>query len=359
MCQDVDLFIGECFRIICEHRHNADVANFAFPFASAFLQCTAFQDRCMKYAMPLFEHCVEDPLLANRARLVLVEAFAPTLEKDIASQQKLLELLKLTESPALYVIVAAFRHNSLPFPAVSKSCDDIMEMTLNAEQLSQAILLLTVMLKRASQPLSDSILWVVTTLVTKHEKDINHVSLVPMYSFALSRLAMFPSAVDFVRVIAGIDPSIASHKQDFPAAQKTIEDVSKQLAEIVKNQTERVPITTCEELTDLMGLIDQKNPPKIDPFGALYEMFVALRDGTPVVKPLLSTLGSVLRSGMFGNRAYAMASSMHDLSQASWRLKPLVVLPLLDAALEVPQCRQEFVVSPAEFASLDEDSDEN
>jgi hypothetical protein len=45
MCQDVDLFIGECFRIICEHQHNADVANFAFPFASAFLQCTAFQDR--------------------------------------------------------------------------------------------------------------------------------------------------------------------------------------------------------------------------------------------------------------------------------------------------------------------------
>jgi hypothetical protein len=86
----------------------------------------------VKYAMPLFEHCVEDPLLANRARLVLVEAFvpfAPTLEKDSASQQKLLELLKSTESPALYAIVAAFRHDSLPFSAVSMSCNNIMEMT--------------------------------------------------------------------------------------------------------------------------------------------------------------------------------------------------------------------------------------
>jgi hypothetical protein len=194
---------------------------------------------------------------------------------------------------------------------------------------------------------------VITKLVMKYEKDISHVSLVPMYSFALSRIAMFQSAVDFVWVVAGIDPSIASHKQDFPAAQKTIDDVRKQLAEIVKNQTERVPIATCEELTDLTGLIDQKSPPKIDPFGALYEMFVALRDGTPVVRPLLSTLGSVLRSGMFGNRAYAMASSMHDLSLGNMRLRPLVVLPILDAVLEMPHCDQQFVVSPAEFARLD------
>jgi hypothetical protein len=99
---------------------------------------------------------------------------------------------------------------------------------------------------------------VITVLVPKREQNINHVSLVQMYSFALSLLAMFPLSVDFVRIIAGIDPSIESHKQDFPAAQKTIDDVNKQLAEIVKNPTERVPTTICEELTDLAGLLDQK-----------------------------------------------------------------------------------------------------
>jgi hypothetical protein len=39
------------------------------------------------------------------------------------------------------------------------------------------------------------------------------------------------------------------------------------------------PITTCEELTDLFGMTDQRTPPKIDPFGAQYEIFRGLQTG--------------------------------------------------------------------------------
>jgi hypothetical protein len=356
LCDELGLFVGECFRVICQHSEDADVANIAFPFASAFQQCGVFDDNCMRHAMPLFLHCVKDPLLSGRARLVLVDAFLPfasSLETDSSAQRLLAEITRIPAAPSLYLLAAAFLLGSLPFEPVDFTYTQIMELPLLPDQIIQGIRLLSVLLKKASRPLAESILALLTALVEKHGRKVSHSSLVPVYEFAIHRLATFDSAVRFVRAVAAIDPSIAVQKETLPSVQRSLEEVGKQLADIVKRPADIVPITTCEELTDLFGLIDQRTPPKIDPFGAQYEIFLGLQTGQVprLIRPTYS-----VRSGML-SRSLVFAPDIQKPTAIEFAFGGLHPLPLVTAPFHLPEMSRDFVVTAEEFVSLNDRTD--
>ena len=373
-CQEVALYIGECFKVLYQHIENADVANFAFPFASAFLHCPVFQENCLAAAMPIFRECVVHPVLGKSAKLILVDAFLPfanQLENDQTAQQLLLDITGIVDAPELYILVAVFLLKPLPFLAVGKTREELMALPLNTEQTTRTFVFFQVMLKTASRPLADSILFIATELLRKYGKQIERACLVPIFSYALKKISVFASAVEFIQEITRVDQSIASLKEEVLVNQKSLEDVRKLIVEVLKANValEPVPITNCKNVSELQGMIDQKNPPKIYPFATQYEMFLGLKkesnkklnqmDGGQ--KRFTSTMS--FTSGMvMSSRSLGISRAMQKVSLEKLELAPLgnktVHMQFLDLPSEEDGAWK-FVVTPQEFVHLDDDEEES
>jgi hypothetical protein len=364
IADEVALFVGYCFSLFEQHLEEPDMASFAFPFACAFLQCPHFQTNCLDRAMPIFLHCVRDPLLASAARRVLVQAFTPyarQLESNEYARALLVNVVKTSEAPALYIVVAAFLVNKVPFPDLARSYDQIVSNEFSTEQLNLAFFLLTNMTKTASSPLAESILRVVTDLIKRNENVVNRDSLTQLYAFAVSRLAISASAVDFIAEVARVDPSVAAPSELVPPVQKSAEDVRKEISQLVKQTKDVVPIARCKELSDLQGMIDQKNPPKIYPFAAQYEMYMGLGKGSKKMQLGVSTRFSSRSSGIIGlapNRSFFLAAAMQNVGMLEVQYAPLRKKTVCQTFLDIPvvdNSAWKFVISPAEFLKLDDD----
>lgn len=372
-CQEVALYIGECFKVLYQHIENADVANFAFPFACAFLHCPAFQENCLAAAMPIFRECVVHPVLGKSAKSVLVDAFLPftkQLESDQTAQQLLLDITSIVDAPELYMIVSAFLLKPLPFLPVDKTREELMALPLNTEQTTRTFVFFLAMLKTASRPLADSLLYVATELLRKYGRKIERACLVSVFKFALKKISVFPSAVEFIQEIARFDQSIASLQEEAIVSQKNLEDVRKLIVEVLKANAapEPVPITNCKNVSELQGIIDQKNPPKIYPFATQYEMFLGLKkesskklsqmDGG--TKRFTSTM-SFASGIVISSRSLGISRAMQKVSLEKLELAPLgnkvVHMQFLDLPSEEDGAWK-FVVTPQEFVHLDDDEEE-
>jgi hypothetical protein len=373
---DIAAFVGESFCLLENHLDaDPEIVAFAFPFASAFLTCPLFQSNCLDRAMPIFMHSVANPFLAVAAKRVLVQAFVPYiahLEESEDAQQRLLDVAKCVDAPALYFVIAPFLFGSIPFLPIDHPYEEIMAMALSPEQLNLAIFLLTTVAQTASPPLAEAILAVMARVVCDRGKEIHRDALAPLYQFAIPRIAVVSSAVDFVRKVAAIDPSIAVHRESVPAVHKSADDVLREIAKLEKTAAGSVPITNCKSLVELYGLIDQKSPPKIAPFATHYEIYVGIskdwrstrRTSEASYNCSLNRLGSTtsLRSGIVINRSFVLATAMIEQGMKSVQYRPLAAGPIKEQLLDIPpidSATWKFVVTPEEFAGLDDDADED
>jgi hypothetical protein len=359
-------YLGECFVFFVQHLDNHEVAAFAFPFATAFLQCNVFEASCLDKAMPIFIHCQKEPLLAAAARRILVLAFAPfapQLETSQYARSLFIDILKVIDAPVLYVVAASFLADNLPFSGVDRTYDQILELSLTADQLSLAVQLLTAMTRTASSRLADSILHVMTDVSTRHEADIvNCDHLARMYTFAVRRLGVLPSAFGFVSVVARLDPTVAVPREESPRIEKTTEDVRREIAGLIKPHPETVAITKCRDLSDLHGMIDQHNPPKIYPFAAQYEMYLGLSkerwQQTQTPQPGKSSSASTLLHGISNTRSFILASATQNVGMFDVQYELLEPGTVNQTLLDIPAIDNsawKFVVTPAEFLNLEDD----
>jgi hypothetical protein len=361
-------FIGECFTMLEAQMEDPEISPLAFKFASAFLNCPSLRTSAMEKAMPIFMKCAADETHEKEAKALLVEAFVPfatVIESSQAAQQHLLRIVEVIDAPALLILVAAFLLNSLPFLPINLTYKEIMDRPLAVDQLNQSISLLTVVLDHASRPLVTSILTVVTELISKYEQDINRASLVPIYAFVLTKIALFPSAVKFVQTVAKMDASIAVQRGSVTQGQKSIEDVQKLVMDMVIRK-DPVTLTTCKNLQDLQGIIDQRNPPKIYPYAGHYEMLFALKKDNDsqltdmhATGPRTFTSKLAMRSGMLSNKSFVLINTVGKSGTIRLDLHPLQVKRILKESLAFPDLQpegvgQRFVVTPQVFGELED-----
>jgi len=134
------------------------------------------------------------------------------------------------------------------------------------------------MLRSASQPLCNAIFEVSTMFIHKFKDYIIPNVLNPIYSAALRKVSSLKSALDFVHIISYVDPSIANATQSIESENsKTLEQVISKIESMNTINSDPIPITNCKNISQLHGIIDQLNPPKITPFSTEHEMFVGLQ----------------------------------------------------------------------------------
>jgi hypothetical protein len=134
----------------------------------------------------------------------------------------LVDILKVINAPVLYIVAASFLVDNLPFSGLSRTYEQILDLGVTADQLSLVVQLSTAMTKTASSRLADSILHVMTDISTRHETDIvNCDHLAGMYTFAVHRLGVLPSALAFVCVVARLDPTVAVARKESLRIEKS------------------------------------------------------------------------------------------------------------------------------------------
>jgi hypothetical protein len=135
-----------------------------------------------------------------------------------------------------------------------------------------------------------------------------------------------------------------------PSVQRSLDEVGRPLSEIVKRPADIVPITTCEELTDLVLMIDQRTPSKNNPFGAPYEIFLGLQTGQ-VPRRIRATYS--VRSGML-SRSLVFTSVIQETSVPELFLGKPHPLPISARPFSLPEMSSDFIVTAAEFVTLDD-----
>ncbi|OHS98790.1 hypothetical protein TRFO_01838 [Tritrichomonas foetus] len=384
-CEDVALFIGECFDILnslMKSIKDIEVTTFAFKFASLFLKCPSFEKNCLSRAMPIFLECLQQPVLMKSAQDELSDAFIPFLrniENDDEAQALLGSIIEMTDSPDLLIVAACFLLKPLPFIHLKKTYKEIITTPITSQDATKAIKLLSSLIKTASRQLVDSIIEISTELLKKFEHSIDQHVIVPIYSVALQKVPNMKSAVDFMTVLLKVIPGISTISTDTIEGRKFIDDVKKSLNDLLINETksgfsanpavstsfstssEVVPITNCKQILQLNGLIDQQNPPKILPFSSHYEMYVGLRKNVGVekrgsrTKRWSSSLS--LTSGILSNRSMIFPSINDATDFSNLKLEEIPKVPLQMKLLDIPTDETgswQFIVSAKAFLELDE-----
>ncbi|OHT00499.1 hypothetical protein TRFO_32767 [Tritrichomonas foetus] len=364
-CQEVALFVGECFDIFYRQINNADVATFAFRFASLFLHCPAFEEHCLKRAIPIFLACTQHAVLMRSAQDILPDAFIPflsNLETDDEAQQLLVQISEIASCPDLLLVAAAFLAKPLPFIDIGRTAKDIFSMQISSNDATKALTLYGKLLKTASGPLTESIFNISTDLLNRFEHSIERSCLVPIYQAALPKAAMMKSAVNFMTALLRIDPGIATLSKEAIVSNMYIDEIKKGLNELVDKSTEIVPITNCKQISQLNGIIDQTVPPKILPFSPQFEMFLGLRKDAETSPRKRSRTPRRWSSSMslsslsfFSKTALINHPDQSDFSDLKLMEIPIrpIKLNLLETANDEGESFH-FVISPDEFLNLEE-----
>ncbi|OHT03415.1 hypothetical protein TRFO_06631 [Tritrichomonas foetus] len=363
--EDVVKFVGESFKTLNQQLNNPDIANLAFHYASAFIGCTQFENKCLEKAMPIFKTCVNDEVLKSQAVPALIDAFYPfakTLENSKYSQEVLYEMINTVNAKELYLVAAPFLIKPLPFINLNLTYNEILAMNFTMDQVHKAFWFFHGMLKTASRPLTDSILVLSTTLLLKYGKKLNRSMLVPIYQLAIQRIAVFQSAVDFLQAVSDIDPSIASLRDESNAHSKTLSDIQNEIREISDFNAETVPFTKCKNLQQLHGMISMKNPPKIYPFSTQFEVFLGMKKEqkkfleNPPRSPQKWSSTLSLTSQIMSNKSLVIASTIQTSGMTNIKFEKLEKKPVFKKMLDLPVEEDEgnwkFVVSLCEFNEL-------
>ena len=156
-------------------------------------------------------------------------------------------------------------------------------------------------------------------------------------------------------------PGIASLSKNDYEEKRYIDDIRLGLNNLIQDVSyESVPITNCEQIGQLCGMIDQKNPPKILPYSSQYEMFIGLRKNPTIEKKKLlkkwsSTLS--LTSGILSNRSFILPSALDGNDFTKIEFNELPKSKINKKFLDIPNDDNgswRFIVAAKEFLELAE-----
>lgn len=242
---DVSYYVSECFKLLNRHFEEPDIPVFAFKFASCFVHYRPFLRNCLGNALPLFMSCYSYPLLRQTIdKRIIIDAFIPfsrSLENSRKSQETFVDIIIKIKSPELYLVASIFLTKSdgqfnLPSIDIGMSYEQIMSKKYSQEEIQSALAIFAEILKNCSKQLSNSIFIVANEILLKYGKVIDKSSFVPIYASALSLIAIFESAYQFVQTVSQIAPSIMSLKSnEWPPSAVSIDDVKSSISEIIKD----------------------------------------------------------------------------------------------------------------------------
>jgi hypothetical protein len=270
----LSLYIAECLVLLSRQIDNEEIAKFATRFAFIIAGSTFFKPHCRQAALPIFIHAAATDVTA---RAMLIDSFVPylpRLETDPQAQQLFLQVLRLTDSPSLWLLAATILRNPIPFASIGRSFEEIMAAPITSGDATNVVKLFGAIVPTASRPLLRSILATTTELLRKFELAIEWPVLAPIYVVVKEQIGI---AAHFLELLINIDPGTKLEKQMVETAERSLEAAEKAIAELVPGAVDIVAMTTCKELVQLRGLIGLENPPSIYPFASLHQMLITAK----------------------------------------------------------------------------------
>ncbi|KAH0788136.1 hypothetical protein GPJ56_007967 [Histomonas meleagridis] len=323
-------------------------------YISSFINCSIFENNCIEKAVKiLLEYYKPD----KETQKVFIYTFFPylhKLESDLEAQETLSNLIRATDSTILYFVAAPFLYKHLPFTNVGKTYQQITYLTLTARDASCIFKMYSKMLTTASSPLEDAIFTISTLLLSKFKNFIKPKIVYKIYEFSLTKILRLSPAADFLLCVSSVNPGIVSLKDVDPTPAAQCEKVKIKMEKLIDTNYEMPPITKCNKLKDLRGLISQRNPPKIFPYASEYEMYSNVMDKaetspttvptkkTPQISPSLSMITTSVSQMWMANEIVMTISPLKE--------RP-VKMELLDERSEENDSVK-FVISSEEFLKL-------
>lgn len=251
---------------------------FAFQFASCFLDCKIFVDMSLKSAGQIFVKSLSSQETNSKAWPMIIPIVRPMLnklEKDQINQKIVNLLIQTSRNNELMLIVAPIKIiNPDLFPSfIYNDFEDLLQSASDIE-LCKSLVHYATMIETASTKLLNAIYQISTMIVqTVKKNDNNSTSLVKIYKSALKNLTICEYAIEFITIIAKTGPSLAYQSEyEFSDWNRSIEDVIRSLGRLIISDNTKVPITDCSTLQSVVNLLNCDTIPKILPFSAQKEM---------------------------------------------------------------------------------------
>jgi hypothetical protein len=313
---------------------------------------------CLERILPIFVLLSTDSTYQREAKLHLVESFIPFLshlETDIDAQQRLLSIVDLIDSTALGLVAGAFLRPPLPFIEVGFSYADVVKRSIRREEATQALELLGILSRWASHPLLESILFVSTDLLSRFACNFEHEAIFPLY--VACRRCQF-----YLKSSAGFLSLLLQHNVNFESASRPlferhfVEELTTSISQLADQNSEVVATTTCGDLKQLRGVIDQSFPPKIYPYAIQWDMYVGLKKEVRGPRHMGRSNQRMSIANMSATRSMIWsAPSGKDFVNV--RLSELTHHPIALELLQIPTAASasanvNFVLSPTDFAKL-------
>ena len=332
---------------------------FAFDFASAFLDCKIFVDSCLKGAAQLFMKSLSSKVTSARAWQCIIGIVRPLiakLEKDSVSQQIFNLLIQTSSNHELMMIVAPVKAIMPHLFTSSRPYEELMKTTQEAV-LCQALVHYSTMIETASTRLLNSIFKISTQIVEKVFNENDRASLAKIYKAALNNLSNCENAIEFVTIIAKNDPGVATKTiYEFYDWDRSLEDVCRGLGRLFTPDDALLPITDCSTIQSTYNLLNCDTIPKILPFSYQQDMI----DGMMRVTKLLGKKRPFsIRQSIHGTRDSIMGSrsniQLNEQNEILWKYEPLwtpTKLNINSHEFEM-NLNSELFVSPLQFELAD------
>ena len=331
-----------------------DNTQYAFSFASCFLDCKLFVDTCLPSAIQLFIKCFSCKAVNQKAWGSIIGIVRPLLSKletDKQSQAIFQLLIKTSKSQELMMIVTPIKASH---PELFPILPPLEQFLPNVSEtiMCKSLVHYSVMLPTASTKLLDSIFGISSFIVRRVVNENNRNSLAKIYKYALTNLSVCPGATEFVRVIAESEPSVATKSVfEFYDWDRSIEDVCRSLGRMLIEEDTMVTLTDFSTLESVYNLLNCDVVPKVLPFTAQREML----DGMKRMTRASNARKKAFRMSIYGPReSSAPMSQSNEPLAITCRLDPLRKPTELTMKPEIfaENWKCQFVMNPDEFLSI-------
>ena len=337
---------------------------FAFEFASKFIDFSPIMKTANQTALSIFIECFRNnQVAANENVSLIVDAFAPYLneiEKTPASIQALQDCIELTNSPELKLLNCIIARSRDFSQHTQDQYNDTLKHITTRFQANKMLYFFAVMIESCSEDLMSSIFSSACDLLDKFKDTLSENRLVPICRSALKKIVFIQSAAKFINLLASVNPTIASLEFDQEDGVHSADDVFSGLDQIQTPPGEKSPITNCKEITQMTGMINQINPPKIYPFEPQMEMVNALKRMKKLERTTTSELRRWCSTLTLSSRALSQKSLVTPAMLQGHLLDkiecaPLQILPIKPQLLDLPNDNNfglNLLVSDADFMEL-------
>ena len=357
-------YMKAVFSLLSNNIAYPQFTGFAFEFASKFIDFTPIMKTANQSALNIFIECFRNNQVSSSENVsLIVDAFAPFLsdiEKTPESHEALLNCIELTNSPELIMLRCVIDRTRDNSQHNQEQYADALKHLKTPFQANKMLYFYGVMIESCSEDLLSSIFSSTFDLLDKFRETLSENRLIPICRSALKKIVFLESSAKFLSLLAEVNPTIASLEFDQEDGVHSADDVFSGLDQIQTPAGEKSPITNCKEITQMTGMVNQINPPKIYPFEPQMEMVSALkrmkkleRTTTSELRRWCSTL--TLSSRALSHKSLVTPAMLQGHLLDKIDCAPLEILPVKDQILDLPNDNNfglSLLVSDADFMAL-------